>query len=315
MSVKAGGTALPAPGPAINAEVARRLEETGTLLEQQEASRFRVRAYRNAAAALRTLPVSVASLYQEGGLEELERIPGVGPGIARAIRDVVQTGRLPMLERLRGESDPVLLFATLPGVGRGLAERLHRDLGLATLEELEQAAHDGRLAALPGFGRKRVAAIVDAIQLRLARVRGGETAPSLPPSVEELLEVDREYRESAEAGRLPLIAPRRFNPERRAWLPVLHTHRGSRHYTALFSNTALAHRAGRTHDWVVVYSDGDREEHQATVVTARGGSLVGRRVVRGREAECLEFYESRSQRRDVPRPPARAPRQPSHAER
>jgi DNA polymerase (family X) len=292
MNGRLAGSALPVPGPAPNSAVARRLEETGTLLEQQQASPFRVRAYRNAAAALRTLPVSVASLFRDAGLEGLERIPGVGPGIARAIRDVLQTGRLPMLERLRGESDPEQLFATLPGVGRGLAARLHRELGLATLEDLELAALDGRLEALPGFGRKRVGAIVDAIGQRLARVRGSEPVVSPPPSVEELLDVDREYREAAELGHLPRIAPRRFNRGRRPWLPVLHTHRGARHYTALFSNTALAHRLGRTHDWVVLYSDGGREEHQATVVTARVGSLAGRRVVRGREVECLAFYEA-----------------------
>lgn len=306
MSAKYGGGALPAPSPAPNSEVARRLEETATLLEQQQASPFRVRAYRNAGAALRTLPVSVASLYRDGGLGELERIPGVGPSIARAIRAVVETGRLPMLERLRGETDPVLLFATLPGVGRGLAERIHHDLGVDTLEELELAAHDGRLAALPGFGSKRVSAVVDAIDLRLARVRGSEPAITLPPSVEELLDVDREYRDAAEIGRLPMIAPRRFNPGRRPWLPVLHTHRGARHYTALFSNTAQAHRLGRTHDWVVVYSDGGQEEHQATVVTARAGSLAGRRVVRGREPECLDFYQGgpgpRAQARSVGKP-------------
>jgi putative hydrolase len=81
------------------------------------------------------------------------------------------------------------------------------------------------------------------------------------------------------------IAPRRFNPSHIAWLPVLHTTRGRRHYTALFSNTALAHRLNRTHDWVVIYWDDGRGERQYTVVTAKGGSLEGRRVVRGREAE------------------------------
>jgi hypothetical protein len=54
----------------------------------------------------------------------------------------------------------------------------------------------------------------------------------------ELLDVDREYREKAAAGTLRLIAPRRFNPTGEAWLPVLHTRRGQRRYTALFSNTA-----------------------------------------------------------------------------
>jgi len=294
---------LPVSAPAPNAEVARRLEETASLLAQQKASPFRVRAYRNAAVALRALPVSVAILYQDSGLEGLERIPGVGPAIARSIRDVIETGRLPMLERLRGESDPEVLFATLPGIGKGLAERLHRDLDLATLEDLELAAHEGRLQGLAGFGPKRISAIIESIHQRLTRVRLGAPSPSPPPPVEELLDVDREYRDAAEAGRLPLIAPRRFNPEHRAWLPVLHTSRGSRHYTALFSNTALANRLRRTHDWVVLYCDGKRQDHQATVVTARTGPLAGRRVVRGREPECLELYE-RARRLPVPRIPS-----------
>jgi hypothetical protein len=287
------GTKPFAEGASPNPEVAASLEEAGALLEQQEASPFRVRAYRNAAAAVRALPVSVAALYRDGGLEGLERIPGVGHGIARAIRDVVLTGQLPMLQRLRGENDPELLFATVPGIGPRLAERLHRELGLSTLEELESAAHDGRLDALPGFGAKRVAAVIDALHRRLGRVRGRFPMSTLPPPIGELLDVDREYRTSAKAGRLPRIAPRRFNPERRAWLPVLHTSRGPRQYTALFSNTAQAHRLGRTGDWVVIYGDGDREEHQATVVTARTGPLRGHRVVRGREAECAESCRPR----------------------
>jgi hypothetical protein len=287
------GTKPFAEGASPNPEVAASLEEAGALLEQQQASPFRVRAYRNAAAAVRALPVSVAALYRDGGLEGLERIPGVGHGIARAIRDVVLTGQLPMLQRLRGESDPELLFATVPGIGPRLAERLHQELGLSTLEELESAAHDGRLDALPDFGVKRVAAVIDALHRRLGRVRGRSPTATLPPPIGELLDVDREYRTSAKAGRLPRIAPHRFNPEHLAWLPVLHTTRGLRHYTALFSNTAQAHRLGRTSDWVVIYGDGDREDHQATVVTERTGSLRGRRVVRGREADCAEFYRPR----------------------
>lgn len=291
---RAGTGVSPAPNP----DVARCLDEAGALLEQQEASPFRVRAYRNAAESVRALPVSVATLYQDGGIEELERIPGVGQGIARAIREVVLSGRLSMLERLRGESDPVHLFATVPGIGPRLADRLHEELGLHTLEDLEAAAHDGRLGALPGFGARRVAGIIAALQLRLGRARGGMPAATGAPPVAELLDVDREYRESAEAGRLPMITPRRFNPGRKAWLPVLHASRGPRHYTALYSNTARAHRLGRTRDWVVIYSDGDHEEHQATVVTAHDGLLAGRRVVRGREAECAECYAPPSRPRE-----------------
>jgi hypothetical protein len=81
------------------------------------------------------------------------------------------------------------------------------------------------------------------------------------------------------------IAPRRFNPAGVAWLPILHTTRGRRHYTALFSNTALAHRLARTNDWVVIYWDDGRGERQCTVVSGERGSSKGRRIVRGREAE------------------------------
>lgn len=88
---------------------------------------------------------------------------------------------------------------------------------------------------------------------------------------------------------LPTIAPRRFNPERRAWLPILHTERDGWHFTALFSNTALAHELGRTGDWVIIYHyDGELEEGQHTVVTETRGPLEGKRVVRGREAECAK---------------------------
>ena len=80
--------------------------------------------------------------------------------------------------------------------------------------------------------------------------------------------------------------PRRFNPERRAWLPVLHTERDGWSCTALYSNTARAHELGTTRDWVIVYYERDGDEDQCTVVTERHGPLAGRRVVRGREAEC-----------------------------
>lgn len=285
--------AVPAEGPAPNPAIAAQLDEVGALLEAQGANPFRVRAYHNAAAALRTLPVSVGVLFTDEGLGGLDRIPGVGPAIARAIRECLVRGRLPMLDRLHGESDPDTLLASVPGIGMSLAERLHHRFGIATLEDLEVAAHDGRLAGVPGFGPRRVSMVQAALAQRLGRIRADSAATDGAPPVAELLDVDTEYRDRAEAGQLPTIAPRRFNPGHRAWLPVLHTVRGPRHYTALYSNTAQAHRLRRTHDWVVIYGDGDRGEHQATVVTARSGPLAGRRVVRGREAECTQHYRER----------------------
>ena len=129
-----------------------------------------------------------------------------------------------------------------------------------------------------------------------AEALNAPVADQLDLPVAELLSVDREYRAKAAAGELKLIAPRRFNPSRTAWLPVLHTARGARAYTALFSNTARAHEFGRTHEWVVLYVDDGRGggERQFTVITARRGSLEGKRVVAGREIECAQYYTSRA---------------------
>ena len=104
--------------------------------------------------------------------------------------------------------------------------------------------------------------------------------------------MDREYREKAAAGSLRAIAPRRFNPTGEAWLPVLHTQRGPRHYTALFSNTARAHQLGKTHDWVILYFDDGGGERQHTVITAQRDTLKGKRIVRGRESECEAHYRA-----------------------
>jgi len=66
--------------------------------------------------------------------------------------------------------------------------------------------------------------------------------------------------------------------------------RGQWHFTALFSNTARGHELGKTRDWVVIYLYDDRHTEQHTVVTETRGALVGKRVVRGREAECRAHY-------------------------
>ena len=242
---------------------------------------------------MRRSPNPVADLASRGGVQALRGLRGVGPSLARAIAEIVTSGRLGMLDRLHGETDPDLLFASIPGLGPVLAHRTHEALGLGTLEELEAAAHDGRLARVPGFGARRVRSIADTLATRLGRhrqsLRSEWTATEIPP-VDELLALDLRYRTDAAAGRLPRIAPRRFNADGQAWLPILHVAHGRRHYTALFSNTALAHQLGRTRDWVVIYLDDREVEHQWTVVTETRGSLAGRRVVRGREEECRVHY-------------------------
>lgn len=284
-----------------NMDVAARLEEIADLLDQQGSNPFRARAYRRAADRVRALDRPVADILREEGFDGLDALPDIGPSTGRAIRDLVTTGHHGMLDRLRGASDPLALLATVPGVGPTLARRLHDDEEIETLEQLEAAAHDGRLAHIPGFGAKRVAGIRDALATRLGRPRRATAAARrAEPMVAELLDVDAEYLAAARRGVLPRIAPRRFNPGGEAWLPVLHTRRGPRHYTALFSNTALAHKLRRTDDWVVLYFDGANGERQHTVVTATKGPLKGRRVIRGREAECERWYASPGARGVLP---------------
>jgi DNA uptake protein ComE-like DNA-binding protein len=288
---------MPRPEPPVqtapNRDVAERLLEAASLLEQQQANPFRTRAYRLAADTLSTLGVSVADIIDRAGLEGLEALPHVGSGIARAIYEIVQTGRWAQLERLRGALEPGALFRAVPGIGPALAERIHDHLHIDTLEGLEVAATDGSLESVPGIGARRSAAIRASLSAMLGRVRRGAADRGREPPVATLLAIDREYRERAASGRLPTIAPRRFNPRHESWLPVWHTRSGDWHFTVLFSNTARAHDLDRTRDWVVVFFyDSDHRERQRTVVTEHRGRLAGRRVVRGRENECLVDYES-----------------------
>ena len=275
----------------LNLRIARRLEEVAQLLEAQAGNLYRVQAYRRAAETLRRLPRSAAEIVRREGEPGLRRLPGIGESLARSITTLVLMGKLPMLHRLRGETEAGLLLSSVPGIGKRLADRLHHDLGINSLEELEAAAHDGRLKEIAGIGYKRLAAITDSLSARLGRVRPLRAIrKTAEPVVAEILDVDRDYREKAARGALQMIAPRRFNPNHEAWLPILHAVRGERHYMALFSNTAHAHQMGKTKDWVVLYYDGRDGERQGTVITNQRGPLTGKRIVLGREVECLDYY-------------------------
>jgi DNA polymerase/3'-5' exonuclease PolX len=280
---------------ATNVEVADLLDRVADLLHAQDADSFRVRAYQRAAATVRAMEPSLFDVFREGELKGLEALPSIGKSIAIAIAEYFQTGRFGLLDRLEGEVRAEDLFTTLPGIGEELAKRIHDELEIETLEDLEVAAHDGRLKRVHGIGRRREQLIRSELAERLRssghrrarRVRMRQTAPEGEhPSVAAILSVDEEYRKRAAKGSLRKIAPRRFNPTNEAWLPVLHTTREAWFIKALFSNTARAHRVGAVRDWVIVIYERDGVEGQCTVVTEHAGALRGERVVRGREAEC-----------------------------
>jgi putative hydrolase len=277
----------------INQQITLKLAQAADLLEQQGANPFRVSAYRRASETVSRLDTDVRLLLEREGEAGLVKLPNIGRGIAASIREMVTTGRWTQLERLRGTLDPVHLFQSVPGIGPKMAQHIHETLHIDSLEALETAAYDGRLEAVSGIGQRRITGIRNTLSALLGstRRRAARGRPGAEPPVGLLLEVDREYLERAARDALPRIAPRRFNPESRAWLPVLHTERGDWHFTAMYSNTARAHELKRTQDWVVVYFyDAHHEEGQCTVVTETRGPLTGQRVVRGREPECREYY-------------------------
>ena len=141
--------------PPINLKIANRLKEVSQLLHAQGSDEFRVRAYRHAADTLVQLETRVDDILNSEGLKGLRQLPGIGESIARSIHSLILTGKLPMLERLRGASNPVHLLGSIPGIGKKMADRLHHELAIDSLEDLEMAAYDGRLSHVKGIGEKR----------------------------------------------------------------------------------------------------------------------------------------------------------------
>lgn len=276
-----------------NEQIASRLGEIADLLQKQNANPFRVNAYRRASATVKGLDRSVTDIINKRGTTGLIELPGVGQGIARSIAEFVATGHMSRLESLRAGNDPVALFQKIPGIGTKLSHRIIETLHLDTLEALEIAAHNGRLLKVPGFSESKVNMVKAWLAQTLGRSRLSQpdTAEIEEPPVALLLSIDQKYRDKAVKGKLPKIAPKRFNPEGKAWLPIMHKTKGDWHFTALYSNTARAHQLRRTNDWVIIYFyDEEHHEGQHTVVTEAKGPLVGERVVRGREQECMALH-------------------------
>jgi hypothetical protein len=158
------------------------------------------------------------------------------------------------------------------------------------------------LEALPGIGESLSFTIDSLARTGELRTVDGDASdldpdsrlPEIPrgePRVADFLAIDQEYRQAAERGELATITPRRFNPDNQHWLPLFPASRRGWQYRAGYSNTALAHRLSKIHEWVVIFFDDGIISGQRTVVTENRGDLRGRRVVRGRERECRQYYE------------------------
>jgi len=138
----------------LNVDIARRLEDVVQLLKEQGANPNRVRAYHRAATTRRWLGRPVTERLQQEGVEGLRKLPGLGERLTRTIHDLVVTGRLPRLDRLRGEMGPVSRFASGPRIGTVLAEHLHWDLGLPRSKSWRRRPTTAAWPRSPGVGRR-----------------------------------------------------------------------------------------------------------------------------------------------------------------
>jgi DNA polymerase (family 10) len=174
-----------------NAEIADAFSDLATLYELDGAVRYRVLAYREAARVIRQSPVSVEELAREGKATEL---PGVGKTLETKILALVDTGEIPSMTKLLAKYPASLIEVTrIPGVGAKTARRLHDELGVASLEDLQAAAEGERIRGLKGLGPK----VEENVLASLERLAGDRPAERLLLS--EVLPVAEELADALRA--------------------------------------------------------------------------------------------------------------------
>src|SRR5687768_12814872 len=140
-------------------QVAEILSEIGVLLELKGENPFKTRAYVNAARTLEGLQEPLEKLVIE---QRLGEIKGIGDALQQKISEKVQTGRLAYYEELKASVTPGLLsLLSIPGLGPKKVKALHDRLGISTMEQLETACKEGKVALLDGFGEKTQAKICE----------------------------------------------------------------------------------------------------------------------------------------------------------
>src|SRR5688500_15201361 len=146
-----------------NLAIARLLSETADLLELGQENPFKVRAYRNAAQMIASLPEAIASMTPE----RRRALPGIGKDLSARLDEILTTGTLRTLTELRAKTPASLLeLKRLPGIGAVTLQLLWKDLGIGGPAELEAAIRSGRLRDVRGFGLKKEAALLKALSQR-----------------------------------------------------------------------------------------------------------------------------------------------------
>ncbi|MEW5803053.1 MAG: DNA polymerase/3'-5' exonuclease PolX [bacterium] len=170
--------------PVHNADIAAVLSKVADLLEIEGANVFRVRAYRNAARTIASLPFSVADILAEH--HDLPKLPGIGRDLEGKIKEIVATGTLSQLAEIERSLPPDLsLLMKIPSLGPKRVQAIHKELHISSLDELEKAAREGKIRSLTGFGPKTESKILEEIEekkekkMRIKLAEAEEVARSL----------------------------------------------------------------------------------------------------------------------------------------
>lgn len=190
--------------PMTNQEIARVFEEMGALLEMKDDSMFKVRAYQRAARTMEQLTFQVEQAVAEG--IDLKEIPGIGKAIDEKIHELLQSGKVAAHQRLLAElPDGVLTLMTIPGIGPKTAMGIAEGLGVSTVDGVEKAILEGKLAELPRMGQKtaeKVLRHIRSLRLRGDRVPIGHASPLAEQIISDLGEKCPEIQQLWPAGSL-----------------------------------------------------------------------------------------------------------------
>jgi len=171
--------------PIYNADIADIFEEIADYLEIEGENPFRIRAYRNAARSVRGLGSELKDMA--AAKEDLTRLPGIGKELAAKIVEMLNTGSVRALKKLQDKiPTEVRQMLKIPNLGPKRVRNLYQDLNIQSLEQLLQAARDGRIRSLPGFGQKTEIQIREAVEAHAGKKSRFKIA-AVKPYVDSLL--------------------------------------------------------------------------------------------------------------------------------
>ena len=176
-----------------NQEIAQILIHISEILDIQGENTFKIRAYIKASETIENLTYQLSSSEDK---ERITELPGIGEGIAKKIKELLETGKLKYYEDLKkSEYAPLTEFLRIPGVGPKHAKLVHDTLGINTVAQLQKAAQQGKLKDLYGLGEKVEQNILQGIQ-QVQKYKERHPLAFIYPRAQNILEEMKRVKEA-----------------------------------------------------------------------------------------------------------------------